>query len=133
MNSVLTTCPYCGTGCTFYLNVKDGEIVSVTPNKDNSVNEGILCLKGHFGFDFVHHRDRLTQPLIRKEGKITEASWEEALSLVAKKLSDIKAEYGADSIAGFSSARCTNEENYLMQKLMRAVIGTNNVDHCARL
>lgn len=133
MNSVLTTCPYCGTGCTFYLNVKDGEIVSVTPNKDNAVNEGILCLKGHFGFDFVHHRDRLTQPLIRKDGKLTEATWEEAFNLVAKKLSEIKSKYGADSIAGFSSARCTNEENYLMQKFMRAVVGTNNVDHCARL
>lgn len=133
MNSVLTTCPYCGTGCTFYLNVKDGEIISVTPNTENSVNEGILCLKGHFGSDFVHHRDRLTQPLIRINGQLTEVSWEEALNVVANKLAGIKNQHGADSIAAFSSARCTNEENYLMQKLMRAVIGTNNVDHCARL
>lgn len=133
MKSVLTTCPYCGTGCTFYLNVKDGEIVSITPNNENSVNEGKLCLKGHFGFDFVHHRDRLTQPLIRKNGKLTEATWDEALGLVAEKLGKIKEQHGSDSIAAFSSARCTNEENYLMQKLMRAVIGTNNIDHCARL
>jgi len=133
MNSVLTTCPYCGTGCTFYLNVKDGEIVSVTPNGKNSVNEGILCLKGHFGSDFVHHRDRLTQPLVRINGKLTEVSWEEAIKVVANKLTSTKKMHGTDSIAAFSSARCTNEENYLMQKLMRAVIGTNNVDHCARL
>jgi formate dehydrogenase major subunit len=133
MNSVLTTCPYCGTGCTFYLNVEDNEIVSITPNSKNAVNEGKLCLKGHFGFDFVHHRDRLTTPLIRKNGKLTEASWEEAIGLVATKVKQAKADYGADSIAAFSSARCTNEENYLMQKLMRAVIGTNNIDHCARL
>lgn len=133
MNSVLTTCPYCGTGCTFYLNVEGNEIISVTPNNENAVNEGKLCLKGHFGFDFVHHPDRLTTPLIKKDGKLVEATWEEAISLVASKLKEIKEKNGSDSIAAFSSARCTNEENYLMQKLMRAVIGTNNVDHCARL
>ena len=132
-SSVLTTCPYCGSGCTFHLNVSNGEIVSVTPNNQNAVNEGILCLKGHFGYDFVHHRERLTQPLVRKDGKLIEATWDEAISLIAAKLGKIKEEYGADSIAAFSSARCTNEENYLMQKLMRAVIGTNNIDHCARL
>lgn len=133
MKKVLTTCPYCGCGCSFYLNVQDNQIISVTPKQDNSVNLGRLCLKGHFGFDFVHHADRLTTPLIRKEGQLVEASWEEALGLVAAKLKEIKEKNGADSIAAFSSARCTNEENYLMQKLMRAAIGTNNVDHCARL
>lgn len=133
MNSILTTCPYCGTGCTFFLNVEGGEIVSVTPNNVNAVNEGKLCSKGHFGFDFVHHKDRLTNPLIRKEGKLVEATWEETIQFIASKIKKTVEEYGADSIAAFSSARCTNEENYLMQKLMRAVIGTNNIDHCARL
>lgn len=133
MESILTTCPYCGCGCSFYLDVHDGEIVSVTPNKDNCVNEGRLCLKGHFGFDFTHHQDRLTTPLIRKDGQLVEASWEEAINLIAEKFKEIKEKYGPDSIAAFSSARCTNEENYLMQKFMRVAIGTNNIDHCARL
>lgn len=133
MKSVLTTCPYCGSGCTFFLNVEGGEIVSVTPNTVNAVNEGKLCSKGHFGFDFVHHKDRLTNPLVRKEGKLVEATWEETIQFIASKIKKTVEEYGADSVGAFSSARCTNEENYLMQKLMRAVIGTNNIDHCARL
>jgi formate dehydrogenase major subunit len=115
------------------LNVEDGQIVSVTPLAEKSVNLGKLCLKGRFGFDFVHHRDRLTTPLIKKNGKLEEASWPEALDLVVSKLKSIKEKSGPDSIAAFSSARCTNEENYLMQKFMRAGIGTNNIDHCARL
>lgn len=133
MKSTLTTCPYCGTGCTLYLNVEDHKIVSVTPNGEKAVNQGKLCSKGHFGFDFVHHRDRLTTPLIRKAGQLVEATWDEAIGLIAGKIKAYGNQYGPDSIAGFSSARCTNEENYLMQKLMRAVIGTNNIDHCARL
>ena len=133
MKSTLTTCPYCGTGCTLYLNVEDHKIVSVTPNGEKAVNQGKLCSKGHFGFDFVHHRDRLTTPLIRKTGQLVEATWDEAIGLIAGKIKAYGNQYGPDSIAGFSSARCTNEENYLMQKLMRAVIGTNNIDHCARL
>lgn len=133
MNSILTTCPYCGTGCTFFLNVEGEKIISVTPNDLNAVNEGKLCSKGHFGFDFVQHKERLTNPLIRKEGKLVEVTWEETIRFVASKMKKTIKKCGADSIAGFSSARCTNEENYLMQKLMRAVIGTNNVDHCARL
>ena len=133
MNRVLTTCPYCGTGCTFFLNVENEEIVSVTPNTVNAVNEGKLCSKGHFGFDFVHHRDRLTNPLIRKNGELIEVTWKEAIDFIVSKIKKTIEEYGADGIAAFSSARCTNEENYLMQKLMRAVIGTNNIDHCARL
>lgn len=133
MKSTLTTCPYCGTGCTLYLNVENNKIISVTPNQDKAVNQGKLCSKGHFGFDFVHHRDRLTTPLIKKAGKFVAATWEEAIQLIAKKITGLKEQYGSDSIAGFSSARCSNEENYLMQKLMRAVIGTNNIDHCARL
>jgi predicted molibdopterin-dependent oxidoreductase YjgC len=133
MNSVLTTCPYCGSGCTLYLNVEKDEIISVTPNKYNAINQGKLCSKGHFGFDFVHHSSRLTSPLIRKNGKLVEASWNEAIELLTSKLKKTIRDFGPDSVAAFSSARCTNEENYLMQKLMRAVVGTNNIDHCARL
>ena len=133
MQSILTTCPYCGSGCTFYLNVKDGEIVSVTPNEKNAVNGGKLYSKGHFGFDFVHHKDRLKNPMIRKNEKLEEVSWEEAFEFITSKLKSTIKNHGPGSIASFSSARCTNEENYLMQKLMRAAIGTNNIDHCARL
>ncbi|SKA82530.1 Molybdopterin oxidoreductase Fe4S4 domain-containing protein [Desulfobaculum bizertense DSM 18034] len=133
MKKVLTTCPYCGSGCTFYLLVEDGTIRGVEPNKENSVNNGSLCCKGHFGYDFVHHKSRLKTPLVRKNGKLVEASWEEAYAVIAKRLGAIKKDFGPDSIAGFSSARCSNEENFLMQKFMRAAIGTNNVDHCARL
>ena len=133
MQSILTTCPYCGSGCTFYLNVKDGEIVSVTPNEKNAVNAGKLCSKGHFGFDFQHHNDKLKNPMIRKNEKIEEVSWEEAFEFITSKLKSTIKDHGPDSIASFSSARCTNEENYLMQKLMRAAVGTNNIDHCARL
>jgi len=134
---VPTTCPYCGVGCTIELNVKDNRIVKVTSPTSGVVNQGRLCVKGKFGFDFVHSPERLTTPLIREgekgEGRFREASWEEALDLVAKRLSEIKAESGPDSLACLSSAKCTNEENYLMQKFTRAVLGTNNVDHCARL
>ncbi len=134
MKQVLTVCPYCGTGCTLYLHVEGERIKKVTANNaPEAVNQGKLCSKGHFGFDFVHHRDRLTTPLIRKNGKLVAASWPEALGLVADKIKQAKEKHGPDSIAGFSSARCTNEENYLMQKLMRAAVGTNNIDHCARL
>ncbi len=126
-------CIYCGVGCKidFYKN-KEGKLVKAIGN-DSGPNEGHLCVKGRFGFDFVQSDKRLTKPLIKKNGKFEETSWDEALSLVAKKFSEIKAQSGPDSIMAFSSAKCTNEENYLMQKFMRAVIGTNNVDHCARL
>ncbi len=133
MQQTLTTCPYCGSGCTLYLEVEDNTIVKVTPNTLNSVNEGALCSKGHFGMDFVHSKDRLTSPLIRKNGKLTEASWEETYNFIATRLLRYSKDFGGSSIAGFSSARCTNEENYLMQKMMRAVLGSNSVDHCARL
>ncbi len=109
----------------------------MSPDPDGPANKGQACVKGKFGLDFVNHPERLTTPLIRAgekgEGKFREASWEEALDLVAAKLSQIKSESGPDSLAFLSSAKCTNEENYLMQKLGRAVIGTNNIDHCARL
>lgn len=133
MQHTTTTCPYCGVGCSLSLAVENDRIVSVSPGPEPSVNKGALCSKGRFGFDFVHHKDRLTTPLIRKNGVLEPASWDEALGLIASKFSEIASSYGADALGGFSSARCSNEENYLFQKLFRAGIGTNNVDHCARL
>lgn len=133
---VLTTCTYCGTGCTLELNVNKGKVVGVTSNRDpeySPVNKGALCVKGRFGWDFIHSPDRLTTPLIRENGELRPATWEEALDYTADKLKAIKEAHGPDSLAMFSSARVTNEENYLAQKFMRAVIGSNNVDHCARL
>lgn len=134
LEKVRTTCTYCGVGCQLDLNINKGKIVKVTGNRDyGPPNQGSLCIKGRFAMDFVQHPDRLQRPLIRKNGELTEATWEEAYDLIARNLSAIKEEHGPDSIAGLASARCTNEENYLFQKFMRAVIGTNNVDHCARL
>jgi predicted molibdopterin-dependent oxidoreductase YjgC len=132
VSKVKTTCPFCGTGCNFDLNVKDGKVIGVTSNPTSAVNGRHLCVKGRFGTDFIHSDRRITTPLIKKDGEFVEASWDEALDLVATNLTRIKNQYGANAIGALSSARCTNEENYLMQKFMRAVIGTNNVDHCAR-
>jgi formate dehydrogenase alpha subunit len=130
---VRTTCPYCGVGCQLYLHVKDNRIVRVTGVKDVKPNFGSLCVKGRFGYDFVNHENRLKTPLIKENGKFREAGWEEALDLVAEKLGAIKKSSGPDSVATLCSARITNEEDYLAQKFTRAVIGTNNIDHCARL
>ncbi len=134
---VHTTCPYCGVGCQIDLHVKDGLIYRSDGRFDNNVNRGNLCVKGRFGYDFVHAPDRLTQPLLRRIGlrqvELRKSSWNEALDLTAQRLCEIRDQYGPDSIGFLTSAKCTNEENYLVQKLARAVIGTNNVDHCARL
>lgn len=131
---VRTTCTYCGVGCQIYLNVHNGKIIKVTGNREyGQPNDRSLCVKGRFGMDFVSYPDRLRTPLIRKEGKLEETGWDEAYCFITQKFASIKEKYGADSVAGLSSARCTNEENYLFQKFMRAVIGTNNLDHCARL
>lgn len=127
-----TTCTYCGVGCQMNLLTKDNKVVGVEPAQ-GGVNNGLLCVKGKFGYEFINHPDRLKTPLIKRNGKFEEATWDEAYKLIAKKTNEIKQKYGSDSIAGLSSARCTNEENYLFQKMVRAVIGTNNVDHCARL
>jgi formate dehydrogenase alpha subunit len=145
-SEVRTVCPYCGVGCSVYLGTRDNRIVNVRGDRESPVNRGGLCVKGRFGFDFINHPDRLTAPLIRKEGfskdieingnfkeVFREASWDEALDLIAGRLLDIKDEYGPDSIGVLSSAKFTNEENYIVQKFARAVLGTNNVDHCARL
>ena len=128
-SKVRTVCPYCGCGCSLYLSVRDQRILGVSPCPENSVNGISLCVKGRYGFDFVHHPDRLKSPLIKKNDEFAEASWDEVLGLVASKL----ASYKPEEVAVISSARCTNEENYVAQKFARAVLGTNNVDNCARL
>jgi predicted molibdopterin-dependent oxidoreductase YjgC len=131
--NVLTTCTYCGAGCELHLQVLDGEIVGVLPRKEHPISRGRLCIKGWNGTSFVNHPDRLKKPLIRRDGGFDEASWDEALELVAHGLMDTRDRFGSDSVGFLASAKCTNEENYLIQKLARAVIKTNNVDHCARL
>lgn len=129
---VKTTCSYCGVGCQLELSVKDGQVVGSQP-LENKVNDGLLCVKGKFGYKFINHKDRLKSPLIKKDGKFEEVSWEEAYEYIAKNYDRIKNKFGEDSMAGLSSARCSNEENYLFQKMIRGVFKTNNVDHCARL
>jgi len=130
-----TTCTYCGVGCQLDLNVsrQTGKIVMVTTETGSIPNDGNTCVKGRFGMDFIHSDKRLTKPLIKENGEFREAEWDEALNLAAAKFSSIKEQFGSDSLAGLSSARTTNEENYVMQKFIRAAVGTNNVDHCARL
>jgi formate dehydrogenase alpha subunit len=133
VKNILTTCIYCGCGCQFYFKVKDGKIIGVTPSQNHPVSKGQLCVKGWNASEFVHHPDRLTDPLIKVNGKFKKTSWEKALNLVAKKLTQHAKKSGPDSVAFFGSAKCSNEENFLMMKLSRAVFKTNNVDHCARL
>lgn len=132
IDRVRTTCPFCGTGCNFDLAVKEGKVIGVLSNPDAPVNGRSLCVKGRFGWDYIYNEKRLTKPLIKKNGQFEEASWDEAFDLIALRLNEIKDKYGSDSFAALSSARCTNEENYLVQKFTRAYMGTNNVDHCAR-
>lgn len=152
LKEIDTICPYCGCGCNITLLIKRNDVIRVT-SKPETINEGWLCVKGRFCYEFINSPERLTKPLIRvvpKESSafsvqqtnppflslskelFREASWDEALNYIADRLKEIKEKYGPDSIAGLSSAKCTNEENYLFQKFIRAVIGTNNVDHCAR-
>jgi predicted molibdopterin-dependent oxidoreductase YjgC len=133
MEKKLTICPYCGCGCGLYLHVEEGLITGVSPSRYHPVNRGSLCVKGWNCFEFVQHPDRLKYPLIKKDGAFQRASWEEALDLIAGRLTGIKKRFGPDAIGLLSSAKCTNEENFLMMKFARAVLGTNNVDHCARL
>jgi ferredoxin len=129
-----TTCTYCGVGCQLDLNTdKAGKVFRVSTNFDRGSNEGRLCAKGRFGYHFVSHPDRLKTPLIRKNGVLEPASWDEAIEYTAKRLTEIKRSHGADSIGVRASGRCSNEDNYVLQKFTRAVIGTNNVDNCARL
>jgi len=127
---VKTTCPYCGVGCQMYLGIKDEQVMLIRGDRDNDVNQGRLCVKGRFAVaEFINHPERLTTPLVRRNGNLAEATWDEALDLIVDRLGG----YRGDECAVVSSAKCTNEENYVIQKLARAVLGTNNVDHCARL
>lgn len=132
IKKVRTTCSYCGVGCQIHLLVKGNKVVGVEP-AEGQPNEGLLCVKGKFGYNFINHPDRLKTPLIRKNGRLMKATWKEAYDLICSKIHEVKENWGPDALAGLTSARCTNEENYLFQKLFRGVIGTNNIDHCARL
>jgi formate dehydrogenase alpha subunit len=128
--AVASTCPYCGVGCQLDLEVKKGKITNVTPSPDRGPNRGQACVKGRFGIaEFVHHPERLRAPLVRRNGGFAEVTWTEVLELIADNLR----RYEGEEFAAISSAKCTNEENYVIQKFTRAVMGTNNIDHCARL
>ncbi len=131
VREVDTVCPYCGTGCSITLHVRKNEVIRITSRED-TLNEGWLCVKGRFSFNFINNPDRLKRPLIKRNGEFQETSWDNALDYIAEKLKAIKDKHGPDAIGGLSSARCTNEENFLFQKFVRAAIGTNNIDHCAR-
>ncbi len=133
MKDILTTCGYCGCGCGMYLHVAEGRIVGISPSRSHPVSRGNLCVKGWHIDEFINDRSRLHQPLIRKDGRLAPATWNEALALTASRLTGIRDRYGGASIGVLASAKCTNEENYLIQKVARAVLKTNNVDHCARL
>jgi len=133
VQKVASTCNYCGVGCQLELNVKNGRVVKVTsPQPGTTLNDGNLCVKGRFAYDFIHHEDRLTTPLIRREdGQLHPCSWEEAITASARGLMAVKERHGADCLGFVSSSRCTGEENYLVQKLARAAFGTNNCHQCA--
>lgn len=131
-HKVRTVCPFCGTGCGLDLNVRNGVVVGVTAADDAVVNEGSLCVKGRFHTDLISSPDRITQPLIKRDGAFVPASWDEALDLVAERLTAVKDQHGPQAIAALSSARCTNEDNWAMQRFVRAALGSNNIDHCAR-
>jgi formate dehydrogenase alpha subunit len=132
-NTVTTVCPYCGCGCTVCLGTKGNQIIEARPAVDGPVSRGALCVLGSYGYDFIQSPDRLTRPLIKVDGELQEATWEEALSRVAEGLGQIKKDHGADALAVFGSSKCTNEENYLLQRFTRGVLGTNNIDNGSRL
>ena len=133
--SVITTCAYCGVGCGFRAEMKGDQVVNMVPWKDGKANEGHSCVKGRFAWGYATHKDRITKPMLRK--KISdpwqEVSWDEAINYAASEFKRLQKEYGRDSIGGITSSRCTNEETYLVQKLVRAAFGNNNVDTCARV
>jgi predicted molibdopterin-dependent oxidoreductase YjgC len=133
--TVATTCPFCGVGCQIDLHLRQGWIYRVDGRFDSPVNHGNLCVKGRFGTDFVHSPDRLRRPLVRasRSAGWTSAGWDDALGVVAGRLKHIVDHYGPESVGFLASAKCTNEENYLLQKLARSILGTPHVDHCARL
>lgn len=144
VTKVTTTCSYCGVGCQFDLNIRNNHIIGVTSNPNAPVNGMALCVKGRYGYDYVHHPERLKKPRVRKylldgsprpdkRGEWVEVDWDTALDITARKLSETRDTYGPDSVGVLTSAKCLNEENFLMNKFARQVIGTNNIDHCARL
>lgn len=134
MERILTTCGYCGCGCNYYFNIEAGEITGVAPQNSHVVSQGKLCIKGWQGYSFVNSMDRLKQPQLRDaQGQLQNASWEDALSTVHDKLQAILETHGPEAVGILSSARCTNEENYLISKFARSILKTANVDHCARL
>jgi predicted molibdopterin-dependent oxidoreductase YjgC len=144
VEKVKTVCSYCGVGCQLELEVKDNQIIKVDSVWDGPANHGWTCVKGRFGYDYVQHPDRLTKPMVRKyllegtprpvgRGEWVEVDWDTALDITARKLQNAREQHGSDSVGVLTSAKCTNEENYLMNKFARQVIGTNNIDHCARL
>jgi formate dehydrogenase major subunit len=132
-NTTRTICTYCGVGCNLEVSTSNSEILSITAPYDSEVNQGHTCIKGRYAFKFYDHPERLNSPMIKRNGEFEKVSWDEAYDFIASKLNSFKDEFGSDSIAGISCARCTNEENYLMQKFIRTVIGTNNIDGCARV
>lgn len=134
-HKVTTTCAYCGVGCSFDAEMKGEEVVRMTPNKEGGANHGHSCVKGRFAWGYTTHQDRITTPMIRKSihDEWQKVSWEEAISYAAKEITRIQSEYGKDAVGGITSSRCTNEEVYVTQKLVRAVFGSNNVDTCARV
>lgn len=133
MSETLVVCPFCGCGCNFYLEERDGRVVGVTPSRNHPVNQGSLCVKGWRAHEFINRPERLKSPLIRDGGLVRDATWDEALDLVSKRLMGIRRDSGSNALAFLSSAKLTNEENYLFMKMARGVFKTNNVDHCARL
>ncbi|MDF5496330.1 molybdopterin-dependent oxidoreductase, partial [Vibrio parahaemolyticus] len=134
LKAIDTICTYCGVGCKLTMFVDEAtNTIRYVKGGDSPVNQGMLCVKGRFGFDFIGSEERLTTPLIRKDGWLQPASWEEAIQLIASKFSGIKQDFGSNALAGFSSAKTTNEDNYAFQKFVRRELGTNNIDHCARL
>ncbi len=131
-NLVKTICGYCGTGCGLVLEVQDNKIVKIRGDKEAPVNQGQTCVKGAFAYEYVHADSRLTSPLIRKAGKLVEATWDEAYQFIATKLAGIKEQWGSNAISMFACARSTNESNYITQKFMRTVLQSNNIDGCNR-
>lgn len=130
---VPSICPFCGCGCSLYLIVKNGRIIGTMPSDHHPISQRNLCVKGWQAHHFVHHPDRILYPLIREANQFRRVTWSEAIDFTAKKLFEIKKRFGPQAFGVITSARASNEENYLMQKFARAVLSTNSVDHCARL
>lgn len=133
MKDVLTTCVFCGCGCGLYLREVGGRITGSSPSRHHPVSRGNLCVKGWNVHEFIHHPARLTEPLLRKDDQLIPVSWDEAIAFTAGRLAEIRDRTAGQGVGVLASAKCTNEENFLLQKFTRAVLKTNNIDHCARL